>query len=414
MQLKITTLSPIHIGNGERANGLSYVKHSGKIYFVEFDVLKDSFSKIPGAMDDFEAWMIKQSDLIDKLELQREQAKRAKNKEKEEKLKKELRTARESFSLTTYLSNGLQQKEAVDTILKHPRAYALNNKSRIGNNQDIELFIKQPDFRVYIPGSEVKGAIRTAVLYNKLEESHLTELEKKLGQVRSKKDLEGVDKWLQELLRDEEEKDAKHDLLRFVQVSDSKYLSPQNCLFVNQIETLGMRIFPLFQEVCWGDVLSNEKVEFSSSFNVSGSGIQEEVLFKNRKDLLSRSEILKCCHNFSKSLLEMEKKYPEFQNKHSILDRLVKIESQNKENAPVLRIGKGQGLLSITMDLLIKNYNLPLYVDLIEKLGKWTGKKLKRNQQTGQYDYENFPATRRVIVKDNDYLSLGWVKLELS
>jgi CRISPR-associated protein Csm5 len=391
--LKITTLSPIHIGSGEKANGLSYIKDSTQIHLVEFDVLKESFSI--EEMGEFEAWIDEQSSLISKLEEKKRNVRG--NKQREDEVNRELRQARESFSLTTFINDVLKKKEILQEMLKHSRCYAVPNKSRIGDNQDIELFIKQPDFKVYIPGGEIKGAIRTAVLYNELAKNHLTELENEMESVRSKKGLEEINKWVQALVRDIEETDAHYDLFRFLQVSDSDYKSPVDCLSVNEIKTLGMRPVSIFQEVC------NEQVTFSASLNINTNALYKEALFKNTRELLTKSRIVECCHKFTTVLLEEEKKYREFQGNQSLLAKLKQIGKLNEKNSPILRIGKGQGFLSVTVDLLIKNKFPKLYVNnLVPNIGKKV------------HNAAKFPETRRVAVKNNTYLPLGWVKLELT
>lgn len=144
---KIKTLSPVHIGNGEKYNKLSYIYENNKIYFFDFDTLLKIFSS--ENLDKFISYIYKNM---------------------------------ENLSLQDFIRNTLKN-EGIYKKLKVKALYSLNCKSTIRHN-DIECFIKSNN-KVYIPGSEIKGAIRTAIFYWILKNSNefYSELNKKVKEL---------------------------------------------------------------------------------------------------------------------------------------------------------------------------------------------------------------------------------------
>ncbi|MER3447217.1 MAG: hypothetical protein C4291_10405 [Candidatus Dadabacteria bacterium] len=88
----------------------------------------------------------------------------------------------------------------------------------------------------------------------------------------------------------------------------------------------------------------------------------------------------------------------------SAINQLEEIKRANNESSPVIRIGKHQGFMSITLAELVKKLREETYRDYVELL-KSTGKRIYTN---------NFPKTRKVIINPatKEELTLGWIKIE--
>jgi hypothetical protein len=82
------------------------------------------------------------------------------------------------------------------------------------------------------------------------------------------------------------------------------------------------------------------------------------------------------------------------------------LESQNQPASPLLRIGKAQGFLSLTMSLLLKEYDKRNNTQLFNRLiGVVQSEKNNPN---------NYPVTRRLITDNDKRLKLpGWLKLNM-
>lgn len=97
--------------------------------------------------------------------------------------------------------------------------------------EPIRPFIADPLFRPYLPGTELKGAIRTAIawwLLKQLSQSRLAAFENQLRQrlphqPPSRRELTQAGQWLEQNLLGE---DPNHDLLRSLRVQDSNPVAP--------------------------------------------------------------------------------------------------------------------------------------------------------------------------------------------
>ncbi len=411
MKLRIKTLSPVHIGSGESYNKLSLLQDRQhrpiKLHYITFEALKEVFNQ--GQMQQFSEWIIDQRfpDLS--------------------------RFLRDELNDQNFrLSNILQRKAdyAIDLLFEE-------NHKQGQYLKPIEGFIKQNN-KVYIPGSEIKGAIRTAVLYyllrenNSLYNDHLKQRIEDFGE-RYKREIKEVrnkrlEKWMKEekrikqkmlvpdmhkieeniqkrVFRCGKNDDAKYDLLKNLFVGDTDSKSPSESLFVSNLETLNInRRFDVFQELC------KKGIEFTcQGFDLQNNDlILSKLGFSNEQRWVvkDRTHLLKCCYEFSKRLIEEEESYFDPEQCPQIARRLEEIKSQNKEDSPVIRIGKGEGYLSLTVGLLVKDRDKTLYNNVLIHATKNTS-------YTG-----NFPKTRRIVNIGKDTLgkdtfdTLGWVKLK--
>lgn len=457
MKLQIKTLSPIHIGNGEKYNGLSYIVNRGRIFFYDSTkVMENITSKYS---EKFMQWIEQRTTEIERLETQK---RNERNEQRKKDINRQLREARKKLSLKEFIENSIKDAIIKDRFNQN-FMYEIEFKTQVYNNVDIDCFIKQNN-KPYIPGTEIKGAIRTAITYhllnngkyawlnNKLIElqSHfrntfsiLASCKKKgndfltLAELRSIPELEiknlfgdrngtevfkkiranndprikinackkvlvekigKIEEQLQnKLFRANNKDDAKYDLLKFLRIGDSDIKEPSACLFVSDLKTLNIsRSFPIFQEFCKEDqtftcqgfkLNNNKKILDKLGFSDEQKWIVSDV--KN---------LLQCCYEFSNKLLDEEIAYPHYPK--SIKDKLAVIKNENKPDSPVIRIGKNEGYLSLTMGLLVKDKDKTLYDEVLCHATKNTS-------YTG-----SFPKTRRIVNLDNnDMDTCGWVKL---
>jgi len=96
-------------------------------------------------------------------------------------------------------------------------------------SEPIRPFIADPLLRPYLPGTEIKGAIRTAVAWWLLRQKNLAALRQKLLQrlpqhQPSRRELVQVGQWLEQSLFGS---DPNHDILRSLRVQDSTPVEPE-------------------------------------------------------------------------------------------------------------------------------------------------------------------------------------------
>ena len=136
--LTVKTLAPVHIASGRKINKLEYVysKDSKTVYVMDMIKLSDHFVKRK-LMDVF----------IDRIQ-----------------------KGDKTFSLSSFLN----EKAVTENEYRQFAAYSYRNDniSASPNQMEIQGFIKDAYGFPYIPGSSIKGALRTAIAYDEIMAHH--------------------------------------------------------------------------------------------------------------------------------------------------------------------------------------------------------------------------------------------------
>lgn len=416
MKLQIKTVSPIHIGNGEKYNGLSYIVSGEKLLFYDSAKIIENITSQYNKR--FIEWIEQKSYEVERLEKQK---RNERDEQKRKNLNRLLRDAQKKLSLREFNENAIRDANIKSRFSKN-FLYAIDTQSQVYDNVDIDCFIKQNN-KPYIPGTEIKGAIRTSLFYSLLQQDlswkWLKEELENFGK-RHKNDLQQIagkkGKWVNDikkrlvdsmgkseerlqakLLRVDKSNDAKYDLLKLLYVGDSELKNSQACLFVSNLEVKGInKRFPLFQELC-----KKDQTFTCQGFKLDNNkAILERLGFNDeQKRVVSDvKNLFRCCYEFSNRLLDEELAYHHYPQK--IKDKFTVIKNANKPDSPVIRIGKNEGYSSLTVGLLVKDKDRSLYDNVLCHATKNTS-------YAG-----NFPKTRRIVNLGNgDVDTCGWVKL---
>ncbi|OQX01898.1 MAG: type III-A CRISPR-associated RAMP protein Csm5 [Desulfobacteraceae bacterium IS3] len=431
MNFKIKVLSPLHIGCGETYSGLNYIVDENRLFYFEPDKLFEFFGN---KVETYVKWLEEQSNKVSEFQ---EAVYKAKIQEKKE-VRKKLNDIKRLFHLKKFCQNNQIDLKS----LKQLSAYSLPLKERIYDSEDVNKFIVQY-YSPYIPGTEIKGAIRTAILYDimKNNQEHYDDLKSdiqkfynnfkdnkdKIEAVKNQRDL---DKRIQEIgnkkirkIKDDlnknmaklserlEEKafnsldnqrDAKYDMLKYLVISDSNLKKSDETLAVAYATPFNTsRFFQTFYEYAKpGSIFEFKEIKsFENLDSNQRNQINEKLKFtEQQKTYFSLNRILKCCYDFSSALLEHETEFFESNKNHNIVSHLNMISNENRESSPVLRIGKDEGYLSLTIGLLIKEKDPELYKDVLIHTTKGTS-----------YDFL-FPKSRKIVHYDGKECTSGWVK----
>ncbi len=307
MKIKIETLTPIHIGSGKEISPLEYLIEGFKFHKIDMDSLfKDpEFSKY------FEKFI------------------------------KEVGTAR-------YIGNIINPdllKKHINysiEIEKETKEYLENNFTRV------KEFIKSAG-RVFIPGSSLKGAILSAVLWKKGVEKVINYL---------------YDKLQEDLLGEISEVNQKK-FSKWLMVSDSDLKAPKNNLEISLSRVYGGKkddgIPVLYETIKVGTIFELE--------------IKTSLDNYYRFGKLKEEEILKYVDEFYKKLYEKEK------TKSPIKQNLPEI----PKDGYLIRIGQGCTVYSTSYLLLAEDLSIKSYS--------------KRP-----------PKTRKLISKN---IPMGWAKISI-
>jgi len=387
MKYEMKLLSPLHIGNGNELKMVDFYldEKKGEVRFIDFEKFID---------------FCVENNIDFTKEIQ----------------KKEYYTGKD-FSITKFM-----KKRQIDP--KDFTSYSVSAKIEKRNRESefaIKEFVKCGS--AYIPGSSIKGAIRTAMMWYYLNE-------RPNGKEIV---LKGLEPWLEKrrisgrLLKSIDDnisavvfgKDPISDVFRILRVSDTSLIGKSN-LEVSEIKIVGnSQEIPIYVE----NLKKGTELAFDIDFDEFI--LKDEIIgscFKNidSTKLMNIESVCKACNEFSRKIIEKHLGY--FWESYNCDSTVEVFESllddvQNcSENEAILRIGWGGGWYSTTIGILLEDLS-EFPPSLKGNPKNWELEKgtireqfnLGRKPRTNKYSI-NFPKTRRVTLENKP---LGWVKLRL-
>ena len=375
---QLQTLTPVHIGSGETLSHIDGCYANGRWYHIDLDkVLAHPSTDLNALTSDM---------------------------------------AQRGFRWERYL----QQH---NTDLLELSAYSLRCPQ---SPEEVEIreAIKTAD-RPYIPGSTLKGAIRTALLGEILSVSDdiysdsVSQLESLID-----RGARGNPRREQPAKRIEERafgRDPNRDLLRALQVSDT-LPSDSDSLEIGMAWTVTLnQNDQLVQKRDRGQEYKNFVQQIRDGQRLTFTLKIDEFLFREREkarlgfnELQEKTlrDIAEVCRSATDELMQSEQKFFDYYNLSEIAnvyDKLIGLNNTLPEGAFLLQIGWGTGYHANTVASLYTEIEEPPidWMDLRErfKLGE-------SRSQRGHYDERDFPKTRRILYRgQNPILPLGWVKI---
>lgn len=366
--LEIITLSPIHIGSGENYNSSEYL--GGKI--------KDKNGEFQPTFR-----RINISKYFSSL-----------NEDKQEELLENL--SNRNFNLKSFDSK----------ISNDYRVYTSYNKCKQNPRDDqfIEENIKSLN-EAYIPGSSIKGAIKTALLFNSIDLEDIPEIVKDV--IKGNR----INRWNYEnfingyFSSDSMRNKAQGSIMKFMQISDSNSLkipSVYDVISIMATENGSKQYYKRNGTVVRSFLETiRPKLKLKSSFSTNfDSRTYSRLNLNDKKYLLDTDYIKESIFNFSNAYIEYEL---DFSEKYGIdyLNKFYRnIQSKNKINHPLLKIGSGSGFLATTIALKIKQYGDVYFETYFDKV--------QQTLRTRNYSFE-FPKSRKITAKGA--MPLGWTQL---
>ncbi|OQW87216.1 MAG: type III-A CRISPR-associated RAMP protein Csm5 [Thiotrichaceae bacterium IS1] len=284
-----------------------------------------------------------------------------------------------------------------------------------GNLKKVQIreHIKDGFFQPYLPGSSIKGAIRTALLAKMIKERGLENLKKEKPPLLPTNRLSSAERASEKLSQhlfarkafEEKEKEKQSppqfDFLRALHVGDANFDKPLpeilKLVEVHHFNPIGKKQLTtyteaLIQETCGSFTLQWDKFLFEHE---EANSMFESEKLSDIADFDKLREILN-----AHALQRLEEEITFFQSHRatsaieSCRDLLRRVKQE--ANAAYLQLGWGGGWCN--------------------KTGNWMDRETKaemrklypKNFGSG----ENFPKTRRLIVKNGQpYFPLGWIKI---
>jgi CRISPR type III-A-associated RAMP protein Csm5 len=369
VELILETITPVHVGTGNKYSGAEFVLKDKTLYRVSLDNLMKKLT------------LEQIDDLTERLEDR-------------------------NFSLTDFFKD---KKIALSEIKRYASGF-----DGPGTPREIAEHIKTNN-RAYIPGSSIKGAIRTAITYKILKDDYSV-IDNELKRIKSdrrlmanlnqnvtrspafkdrrfSKALERAMSSIEGVVLRGYKNDVKYDLLKFLRIIDS---SVTERLSVLTIKSVGMsqewrsysQIEAIDKNVILESELALKPIELS------------ELGLSNKAQYLDLNYILKALYIFAEDLKSLEKEYAERHKLTKLVEFYTSSEFNNQSDSPILRIGANKGFLSNTIDLLIKMNDPDFY-----RYMRFVVRRSHPNE---------FPKTRKYVFEnEKSRYPLGWVQLRI-
>ncbi len=404
--LKLKTMTPVFIGDGGTLKPLSYVLEGKMIRVLDEEAFFNRLSETE--KERYYKWL--DPILTDIADTKQKIIAAGKDLELRTQLQRQRRELESKLSIKDFLTNVLRVPK---DFAAECQAYAVSFRTA-PERDGFRTHIKDTTNCPYIPGSELKGALRTALLHAlmKTDEKNYATFEKQLKGYRN--DLQSKlplgekirrlrrmnDELEDKLIRGKDKKgntDAKYDFLRFLQVSDSNSLSTSSlCVEMAQSQGTGRYTRQWLETMAEGTELT-ATIAFGDP-----TLILEKLNLQHLESWLSKDKILEACYLRSQDILEEEIKY--FASDSEIKNLIEELQEHNQPHSPLLRLGQGQGFLGTTINLLVKHKDPELFDAAIRE-----GVSLQRRWKTQK---NHFPKTRRVIIENHKVPIglLGWIK----
>jgi len=312
--LQIEILTPLHIGSGEEIDPYEYVIKDSRLYKI--NLANFLYHLSPAEQKEFDKLS---TDIV--------------------RLREFIRNKAEFDQFSEF---SVEVSNTVESVYE-------TKFQDIHNQLIISPFIRELS-SPFIPGSSLKGAIRTAVVFELLQ-----------GKVNQKK---RGDIFEAELLKSQRgfynEKvqkfitrglDGEKDPFRAIKITDAKL--PEDTTYIERVETFSQKsgtIEPLNIQIlkeithC---LFQNKHVTLTGELR-----IDDELIKRNREIKLksiNKDFILRACANFTHRIIDNELRYFANHPTAETYERL-KNEAINKESF-LLRLGWGSGFDSVTVNL---------------------------------------------------------------
>jgi CRISPR-associated protein Csm5 len=276
---------------------------------------------------------------------------------------------------------------------------------------ELHLAVKNAQNMPYIPGSSIKGALRTALCYNLLFTSpkSMQLLKRRIYKVLFRRNAE---KFLRNIVESffgsvKGRHSPHYDVMKFLRISDSSSLLQEKLIVreVSMIETRGYVAqrktgLRTHVEVIKPGTTLYGKITLDKT--IVKEGYSRYAMDFPMLNIITNLKIITSYANkFASDLIDHEIEFSETYGfsglKHFYMNLKQNILQKLDEGQFLLRVGWGSGYLATTIGLLLKKEH-----DLFRDI--------RRRFKLGDRRAPTFPLSRKVILEDNDMIPLGWVK----
>ncbi|HXF85114.1 MAG TPA: type III-A CRISPR-associated RAMP protein Csm5 [Anaerolineales bacterium] len=381
-RLKITVLTPLHIGNGqEMLRGYDFAEKHGEIWRFDEDVLLETQN-----IDD-------------------------------PKIVEQLAKAKPADLIT----DEREYKDGSPLFRYHIPGQALSQDGRVRE------FIKNVYDQPYLPGSSLKGELRTAIGWWEWENKRLRPDLQKVSPLTQKNKKYAASRYERDIFggkpdRDMPGSDPNYDLMRALHVSDSQPIDPKKMQLINAAvyrNWSSERVDKISSLETLPSGLVLDGVTIKIDMRLFGSTEESEQWKKlNFGDPKRLTEWVKICQQYARQRMETEIAYyinqanssPKISNAINLYRRWQSLQAAENESAFLLQLGWGTGWDGKTFDGRLReddNFMLEII----------SGFRLGAHHSNDYQSGDEFPMSRRLPYKDQRAplgYPLGWVLVNVA
>ncbi|MFA7589484.1 MAG: type III-A CRISPR-associated RAMP protein Csm5 [Acholeplasmataceae bacterium] len=360
-KLKITTITPVAIGSGVELSPYSdYIIDYNKVCFIDKHKLQNLIVQNDKWLDGYVQGVATGMD-----------------------------NNRSSFDLKSFLLNNKIVK-AIDEVIASRCDITISDNSKL----PIKAMIKSPFQEPYFPGSSLKGALKTVLMYNwlKTNEKANQRIEEVIkGKYENGKYKEVNFNWLEKEFEYKEIDKENFIPQTIQQVTDSKTLPKNSNIVVDCDRKIPLRLECIIQNVSTEFELTLENYHWKDLANQANNYTFD-------------------CLNRELDLVEDDEKLLEYFNKSVDIQDLINNElGKDNSNVAYLRIGFGKGYYLNSLGLAIYDY-IQDKDELYNKFESFLQKQFAKKGKFDDFSLEEFPRTRLMVKKTQE--PLGWIKIE--
>lgn len=254
--------------------------------------------------------------------------------------------------------------------------------------------------KAYIPGSSIKGSIRTAILHGLLRSEDIDKVYDLIPPGRNRKFWPAQDFHNQFFAG--YKNDPKYSIMKFLQISDTGTV-PNTSIFSSVSLKVGQGSNEWYSRngrtvISYLETIGvGRKLEFDINSHYN-SRVHGSLGLEDKKELLDVDNLKKYLFEFSQDYIDHEINFAQKYQVAYLEKFYLQLEKLNEKDSPLMRIGFGSGFLSTTIGLRLKNERKRAFEMIMQTF--------KRSCLF------EFPKTRKLTLRNQKpYKPLGWVKV---
>lgn len=256
--------------------------------------------------------------------------------------------------------------------------------------------------KLYIPGSSIKGALETALLYDNTTTRNI----KKISIRRNKKgnyflNNRDYNNFINNYFSaDNARNKAQSNIMKYLQITDTNTINTRPYIYdTKTIEATSNHNYTYHKRhgnIVYGfyeTVKPNKELQ-CDFITRTDDKILEKLNLTGKKELLNIEYIKEALYNFSQDYIEYEIEFTKKYNMDFLTKFYKELSKTNSIDKPLIKIGAGSGLMQTTINMKIKKED-PVLFEKIRQI----------NRRSYPYEY---PKSRKITCKTQR--PLGWIQ----